>query len=90
MALIFAVDDDPQVRGLLKVLFEDQGHEVLLLESGKHCLDRLDENPACGVVPLPPALHRRAAVRTAGHGEAQRLDLRVLVNDRVLARGGLR
>jgi len=46
MALIFAVDDDPQVRGLLKVLFEDQGHEVLSLESGKQCLDRLDENPS--------------------------------------------
>ena len=46
MALIFAVDDDPQVRGLLKVLFEDQGHEVLSLESGKYCLDRLDENPS--------------------------------------------
>lgn len=46
MALIFAVDDDPQVRGLLKVLFEDQGHEVLPLESGKQCLDCLDENPS--------------------------------------------
>ena len=46
MALIFAVDDDSQVRGLLKVLFEDQGHEVLPLESGKQCLDRLDENPS--------------------------------------------
>ena len=46
MALVFAVDDDPQVRGLLKVLFEDQGHEVLSLESGKYCVDRLDENPS--------------------------------------------
>ena len=46
MALIFAVDDDPQVRGLLKVLFEDQGHDVLSLESGEQCVDRLDENPS--------------------------------------------
>ena len=46
MALVFVVDDDPQVRGLLKVLFEDQGHDVLSLESGKQCLDRLDENPS--------------------------------------------
>ena len=46
MALIFAVDDDLQVRGLLKVLFEDQGHDVLSLESGKQCVDRLDENPS--------------------------------------------
>ena len=46
MALIFAVDDDPQVRGLLKVLFEDRGHEVVALEGGKQCLDRLDENPS--------------------------------------------
>lgn len=46
MALIFAVDDEPQVRGLLKVLFEDRGHEVAALESGEECLQRLDENPA--------------------------------------------
>ncbi|KMP10692.1 hypothetical protein UR09_00930 [Candidatus Nitromaritima sp. SCGC AAA799-A02] len=46
MALIFAVDDDPQVRGLLKVLFEDRGHEVIALENGEQCLERLDENPA--------------------------------------------
>ena len=46
MALIFTVDDDPQVRGLLKVLFEDRGYEVAALESGEQCLKRLDENPA--------------------------------------------
>ena len=46
MALIFIVDDDPQVRGLLKVLLEDRGHEVVALEGGKQCLDRLDENPS--------------------------------------------
>jgi len=46
MALIFTVDDDPDIRGLLKVLFEDRGHEVVVLENGKQCLDRLDENPA--------------------------------------------
>jgi len=46
MALIFTVDDDPDIRGLIKVLFEDHGHEVVVLENGKQCLDRLDENPA--------------------------------------------
>ena len=46
MALIFTVDDDPDIRGLIKVLFEDRGHEVAVLENGKQCLDRLDENPA--------------------------------------------
>ena len=46
MALIFTVDDDPDIRGLIKVLFEDRGHEVVVLENGKQCLDRLDENPA--------------------------------------------
>lgn len=46
MALIFTVDDDPDIRELIKVLFEDRGHEVLVLENGKQCLDRLDENPA--------------------------------------------
>ena len=46
MALIFTVDDDPGVGGLIKVLFEDRGHEVLVFENGKQCLDRLDENPS--------------------------------------------
>ena len=46
MALIFTVDDDPEVGGLIKVLFEDRGHEVLVFENGKQCLDRLDENPS--------------------------------------------
>ena len=46
MALIFTVDDDPDIRGLIKVLFEDRGHEVVVLENGKQCLARLDENPA--------------------------------------------
>ena len=46
MSLIFTVDDDPDVRGLIKVLLEDRGHEVVALENGKHCLDRLDENPS--------------------------------------------
>ena len=46
MALIFTVDDDPQVRELIKVLFEDRGHEVVVLGNGKQCLDRLDENPS--------------------------------------------
>ena len=31
MALIFTVDDDPDIRGLIKVLFEDRGHEVVVL-----------------------------------------------------------
>ena len=46
MALIFTVDDDPGVGGLIKVLFEDRGHEVFVFENGKQCLDRLDENPS--------------------------------------------
>ena len=46
MALIFTVDDDSQIRGLIKVLFEDRGHEVVVLDGGKQCLDRLDENPS--------------------------------------------
>ena len=46
MALIFTVDDDPEVGGLIKVLFEDRGHEVLVFENGNQCLDRLDENPS--------------------------------------------
>jgi len=46
MALIFTVDDDANIRGLIKALLEDRGHEVVALENGKQCLDRLDENPS--------------------------------------------
>ena len=46
MALIFTVDDNPEISGLIKVLFEDRGHEVMALENGKQCLDLLDENPS--------------------------------------------
>jgi DNA-binding NtrC family response regulator len=46
MALIFTVDDNPEISGLIKILFEDRGHEVMALENGKQCLDLLDENPS--------------------------------------------
>ena len=46
MALIFTVDDDPQISKLIKVLFEDRNHEVLAFNGGRKCLERLSENPS--------------------------------------------
>ena len=46
MALIFAVDDDPEIGGLIKAMFEDKDHEVVVFGDGKQCLERLDENPS--------------------------------------------
>lgn len=44
--LLFVVDDDPNLRRILTVLLEARGYRVQALESGKQCLERLDENPA--------------------------------------------
>ncbi|MGY8763080.1 MAG: sigma-54-dependent transcriptional regulator, partial [Nitrospinaceae bacterium] len=46
MALIFTVDDDPQISKLIKVLFEDRNHEVLAFNGGSQCLERLCDNPS--------------------------------------------
>ena len=69
MALIFTVDDDPEVGGLIKVLFEDRGHEVLVFENGEQCLDRLDENPSVifldMVMPVMDGMESLKAIKNA-------------------------
>lgn len=44
--LIFVVDDDAPLRGLMKALLEDQGYAVQDFESGNALLEALDENPS--------------------------------------------
>ena len=44
--LIFVVDDDSPLRGLMKALLEDQGYAVQKFESGKALLDALEDNPS--------------------------------------------
>lgn len=44
--LIFVVDDDAPLRGLMRALLEDQGYAVQDFESGNALLDSLDESPS--------------------------------------------
>ena len=44
--LLFVVDDDPHIRGLLTALLEDKGYAILALESGEQCLEKIDESPS--------------------------------------------
>ena len=44
--LIFIVDDDAPLRGLMSALLEDRGYAVQEFESGKALLEALDDNPS--------------------------------------------
>ena len=44
--LIYVVDDDAPLRGLMKALLEDQGYAVQDFESGIALLEALDDNPS--------------------------------------------
>jgi two-component system, NtrC family, response regulator AtoC len=46
MALIFIVDDDAPLRGLMRALLEDQNYKVRDFESGKHMIEALEESPS--------------------------------------------
>jgi DNA-binding NtrC family response regulator len=50
--LIFTVDDDPQIRGLLRIWLEEQGYEVEDYESGEDCLKALEKDPIAVVLDL--------------------------------------
>ena len=44
--LIFVVDDDAPLRGLMRALLEDKGYAVQDFESGDALLEALDDNPS--------------------------------------------
>jgi len=50
MARILVVDDDPQIRELLRQLFEHSGYEVAEASDGEEALKRHNESPADLVV----------------------------------------
>jgi len=50
--LIFTVDDDPQIRGLLRIWLEEKGYEVEDFESGEDCLKALEKDPIAIVLDL--------------------------------------
>ncbi len=50
--LIFTVDDDPQIRGLLKIWLEEKGYQVADFENGETCLKELDKDPIAIVLDL--------------------------------------
>ncbi len=50
--LIFTVDDDPQIRSLLKIWLEEKGYRVTDFENGEDCLKALEEDPIAIVLDL--------------------------------------
>lgn len=46
MARILVIDDEPQIRKLLKQMLEKEGHEAVLAENGKEGILRNREQPA--------------------------------------------
>ncbi len=50
--LIFTVDDDPQIRELLKIWLEEKGYKVADFESGEDCLKALEKDPIAIVLDL--------------------------------------
>ncbi|MBW1997482.1 MAG: response regulator [Deltaproteobacteria bacterium] len=45
MAKIMVVDDDANIRELLRKFLSRKGHEVIEASDGKEALDRIEENP---------------------------------------------
>src|SRR5215472_1662037 len=43
---ILIVDDEPDIRGSLSGVLEDEGYAVRAVESGEACLDELARNPS--------------------------------------------
>ena len=77
MALIFTVDDDPQISKLIKVLFEDHNHEVLAFNGGKQCLERLSDNPS--VVFLDMMMPHMSGIETLKKIKGINKDLPVIM-----------
>ena len=50
--LIFTVDDDPQIRELLRIWLEEQGYVVEDFERGEDCLKALEKDPIAIVLDL--------------------------------------
>jgi DNA-binding NtrC family response regulator len=50
--LIFTVDDDPQIRSLLKIWLEEKGYRVADFENGEDCLKALEDDPIAIVLDL--------------------------------------
>jgi len=46
MSRILVIDDEPQVRGMLKEILEDEGYEVTEAENGEVGLNLYKENPS--------------------------------------------
>jgi DNA-binding response OmpR family regulator len=44
MAKVLLVDDEPDILLMLRMSFEDEGHEVLMAADGKMGLEKLDEH----------------------------------------------
>ncbi len=46
MARIIVVEDDPQVRAMLRETLQQEGHDIVEASNGKECVTLYRENPA--------------------------------------------
>ena len=75
--LIFVVDDDAPLRGLMRALLEDKGYAVQDFESGDALLEALDDNPSLILLDvMMPGLN---GVETLKRVKASRSDLPVIM-----------
>lgn len=52
MARLLVIDDQDDIRALLKAVLEPQGHTVELAPSGTHALERFDDRPLPDLIVL--------------------------------------
>ena len=75
--LIFVVDDDAPLRGLMRALLEDRSYAVQEFESGKALLEALDDNPS--LILLDVIMPGLDGVETLKRVKASHPDLPVIM-----------
>ena len=50
MKRVLVIDDEPNVRTVLKMLLEDDGYEVMTAENGERAMAAIDEGPDLDLV----------------------------------------